>query len=286
MMSDQELVAFNNDNDRLHDGTVDSFAAWAAEELDAPVAVYQIDGEVSGRWPGNPNVAARWYRSSLQRDMDTLGYRYTAIEPYSFWYSTAKAVFDSDPAQRVVILYAVPRSTGRVAPFPIEIPCEDASNPLLIGSGSTINEPTYGDAVSSLMDAALQYTFVGQWVQLFPLSQPYGMIQGQTGDQDVWTDVLPPFDGLGETSFYGFRVFNDSEGDMEMRFGPGARPFGEAFGIGSYGKYGSIGGVDQSEAFTITPTNRLQLRSAGANANYRIEFWLAPKGKGGCGCGK
>lgn len=280
-----EAVSFNNDDEQLHNGALESFSAWAAELLDAPVAVYEVSGEVSGRWPGNPNVVADWHSSKIVLDTDTLAVRYTAVESYSFFYSTSKPVFDSNPAQRVVMLYAVPRTTKRAAPFPIEIPPPNAAYPLIFETASSLYEPSYGVAVQTLLKPALQYSFVGQWVQRFPLSQPYGMIQGKTDNQGVWIDVLPPFDGLGETTFYGFRVYNDSAGDIEMRFGPGALPFGEAIAAGSYGKYGAIGGVDAHDAFTVTPTNRLQLRAADDNAPYRIEFWLAPRGKGGCGCG-
>jgi hypothetical protein len=247
---------------------------------------------VGGRWPGNPNIVGKWSRNPMRRDSVIQAVRYSAVEDYSYWYAVAEPTYDAYPAQRVVLLYALPVSTGRPAPFPVEIPLDGATHPLQVGSASTeFIEPTYKDALytvggTSYPPAALQYCFEGQWVQRFALSQPYGVLYGATsGTQGQWTTVAPPFDGLGAPPILGFRLTNLEEGNVSARFGPGAAQLGEPIGEGESLTYGALNGQSDGTPVVFTPSNRLQVSADGASLSYRIEYWFAPRGKGGCGCG-
>ncbi len=256
---------------RLFGDTLDDFASWAADRLGGPVAIYEVDGALTGLWPANPNLVATWYTSSITLQTVDQGDRYVAVEDASLTWALSTSRFNSIPRQRVSILYGLEPEAGSVnaAPvaFPLEVPTLGVAAALEFGAASvaTPAEPTYADIYGKLSGPAVQYAYSGQWTQRFPDSQPYGMMQAGFAAADTWYDVAPPLDGLGSVRLMGLRVScpSTNNGIVSVRFGPGRTSFLQVPSDSDEG-WGDTEGLGLSPGLELTPQNRVQVSTTVA----------------------
>lgn len=273
----RSVVAVDNAMGQLHDDTPSGFADWASATLDAPVGVFKVEASSSGRWPGNPNIVAEWETYKVTGQSGLLGFQFVAVEPYNLAWALAKSSSDGPPAQRIVVLHAVPLAdgSGNIISFPFTIP--NAGSGIAYSNESHNAEPTYDYAVSKIAGQFVQYTVDGQWTQWFSPTPAARVVYSKVGGTP-WSAGPAPFDGIAPVTVVEWSLINESANDIEARFGTQ----GPAFTVAGNSTY--VLTIPDHAPLTVDRSSQLQVKGT-AGDKYRVTYRFASAGGSGCGCG-